>query len=250
MGAAETIQQEQEQEALPALLLVDDHHVTAEIERNYFASVGFRVHAATTATDVEQIVKTHDIDLMIIDLNFSKEQGLRTLQVAKKVSRNPRLKAIVTSVVGLPALRKTAYEAGADEFLVKPAPRPKVLKEIKKLTSQKTRDTERVKQSIELAYLLGGTRFVARTLDLSGDGVHLSASHLPEDGRPAIGSEITLSIILGKGEKALQVPGTVVRHTAEGFGVKFGDLGRLVKRQLDKYLLRFSMEHKASQYYL
>lgn len=238
---------------MPVLLLVDDHHVTSEIERNYFSNAGFRVLVAASLAEVEQLVTHQHVDVLMIDVNFAREQGLQVMQHAKALSRNKELKAVVTSLVGLPSVRKGAMEKGADQFIVKPAPRPKVLKEMKKILSKQTRGNERIRKQLEIRFTCGGNSFVSQTLDLSSDGVHLApganaATHARDV--PSVGSGIVLEFHLAHKDKVFQITGKVVRHTSEGFGVKFDELSKTAARALDKFLLEFSMEHRASQYYL
>lgn len=253
MGAAEKADNHLDHgaEALPSILLVDDHQVTADIERAYFAGVGFRVLLATTPADAESIVRQEHVDLIMIDVEFARKQGLKVMQAARRVSKNDKIKALVTSLVGSPEVRKQALAAGADGFFTKPAPRPKVLKEIKKMTEQKTRGSERIKQSLQIRCVVeGGEETVqARSLDISSEGMHLQLADA-QRSKPRMGAKVTLQFSLGGKEKPLSIAGDVVRHTQEGFGVKFGALNTIQSRQLDKYLLKFSMEHRASQYYL
>lgn len=234
-------------EIQPTLLLVDETPLTVEIERAYFASVGFHVLVASSVAQVEEIVRTQDVDLVMIDVSFAREQGLATARAARRASRNEELKVLVTSILSNPQLRKRAFEHGANDFLVKPAPRPKLLKEIKKLTSQAARGNERVRQEIVVHCTLRGAGFPAKTLDLSSDGMHLAAT---SNGNPAVGEPIDVEIRLGRNEKPLQLKGTVVRHTQEGFGVRFAEVSKPARRALDKYLLRFTLEHRATQFYL
>jgi len=237
-----------EPEPQPTLLLVDDTPVTVEIERSYFVSVGFKVVIASTPAQVEDAVRAQAIDLVMIDVNFAREQGLATVRAARRASRHEGMKILVTSILSNPQMRKKALEFGADDFLVKPAPRPKVLREIKKLTSQASRGGERVRQEVDVRCTLGAMNFAATTLDLSSDGMHLNPTKGAKS--PDVGTPIGVEIRLGRNEKPLHLQGTVVRQTQEGFGVRFEDSPKLSRRTLDKYLLRFSMEHRASQFYL
>jgi DNA-binding response OmpR family regulator len=237
-----------EAEHVPTLLLVDDTPVTVEIERAYFASVGFKVLVATTPKAVEETVRSSPVDLVMIDVNFAREQGLATARAARRATCHEGMRILVTSVLSNPQLRKKAKDHGADDILVKPAPRPKVLKEIKRLTSQASRGNERVRQEIDVRCHVGEAVIGATTLDISSDGVHLSAR--AAGIVPAVGTHLVMEIPLGRNEKPLSLKGTVMRHTEDGFGVRFDDMPKLARRTLDKFLLRFSMEHRASQFYL
>jgi|GEM_PF-669630 len=234
--------------AQSTILLADDTQVTVEIERAYFASVGFRVVVASNPKQVEDLVRSESIDLLMIDVNFARDQGLGTVRAARRASRNDQMKILVTSILSNPTLRKNAEAHGADDFLVKPAPRPKVLMEIKKLTSQAARHGERIRRSLDVTCRVGPVSFLATTLDLSSDGMHLVAKN--DITRPDVGATVSVEIQLGKSDKPLILEGSIVRHTQEGFGLRFGEVGKNTRRALDKFLLRFSMEHRASQYYL
>jgi len=228
------------------LLLVEDVSVTADIERSYFSSVGFNVVAASTVIDSESAVSRQWIDIVILDVAFAKKKGADLIPLLLKKSRNPSLKVIVTSVSGDASLRKSSIEAGASAFIVKPAPRPRYLKEIKKLSAQKARDSERVIQALEVEVEAGGTRVTTSALDISSEGIHLAMDAKgPIQG---VGLEVLLSFTIEG--KPVKIQGQIVRQTPKGVGIRFVQLGAQAQRLLDKFLLRYSMEQQASFFYL
>lgn len=247
MTAAENLEFQVDKKSV--VLVVDDHPVTADMERAYLGSVGFQVLVATDKQEALRMVRENEVDLVIVDMSFGKNQGLSVIQDARRSSKNKEIKFIATSVVGTPANRKSAEKAGAEGFIAKPAPRPKVLKEIKKLVAMKARDTERVKQNLAVELVIGKQKDTASTLDISSEGVHLAFSKKNKKV-PAVGTSIELFIPLSKDSKPIEISGEVVRHTAEGFGVRFVEMNKLAQRQLDKFLLTYSMEQRASKYYL
>lgn len=232
-------------ESSPLVLIVDDTRITADIERNFIVLSGFRVLVASSLQEVLDLVKEHAIDLIMIDVAFAKDKGLDVLSEARRLSCNSAMKALVTSMTSSNAVREKAEKSGADHFLVKPAPRQKVLKEIKALTSLAARDFERIKESLNVRLKLEDNTFRnAHSLDISEDGIHLGCDGV----KPALGAAISMEISVESG--LLNVSGSVVRHTTEGFGVRFDELTRTAKRALDKFILAHSMEAKASRYYL
>jgi DNA-binding response OmpR family regulator len=229
----------------PLVLIVDDTRITADIDRNFFVLSGFRVLVAATLDEVLDLVKSSPIDLVMVDLAFAKDKGLELVQEVRRVSCYAGMKVMVTSISASAEARNKAIKAGADVFLTKPAPRQKVLKEIKALTSLTARDSERVRQSLLVSLSIGGKgQPGAHSLDISEDGIHLAGA----GEKPAVGQVLEMKIDVGDAE--VSVSGTVVRHTPEGFGVRFSELGRNAKRALDKFILAHSMEEKASRYYL
>jgi len=248
MAAAESISNHNfgpENETV-TLLLVEDVSVTADIERSYFSSVGFNVVAASSVVDSESAVSKQWIDIVILDVAFAKKKGTDLIPILLKKSQNPALKVIVTSVSGDASLRKSSIEAGASAFIVKPAPRPRYLKEIKKLSAQKARDSERVIQALEVEVLTGANRVTAHALDISSEGIHVALD--TKATTHEVGLEVLLNFTIEG--KAVKIQGQIVRQTPKGVGIRFVQMGAQTQRLLDKFLLRYSMEHQASYFYL
>ncbi|MEN9808479.1 MAG: Response regulator receiver domain [Pseudomonadota bacterium] len=246
MTAAESIKPAIGAEQQVTLLLIEDVSVTAEIERSYFASVGFNVVAGGNVAEAESVIARDWVDIVIIDAAFARRKGIELIPLLLKSARNKEVKVIVTSVSGDISLKKAATAAGASAFIVKPAPRPRYLKEIKKLSAQKARDTERVYQSLEVEVAWNKKSLKAVALDVSSEGIHLAV----DAGSSVIelGAPIQLSFSIEG--KSLKLQGEVVRHTPKGVGVRFVGVGAQAQRLLDKFLLRYSMEHQASHFYL
>lgn len=254
MSAAKTLEDDKSvsTETPVTVLIVDDHQVTADLERTFLTGLGFQTFVASSEKDLQRYLRKESIDLLIMDLSFAKNQGLLLIRSVKRQAINKTMKVIATSVVGTHAHKQAANDAGADMFLVKPAPRTKILREIKTLVSQKARTTERVKKALSVTvFVEHANKVTGETLDISADGVHIrpkGSSH-----KPTIGSNVEVTLVLdndSKTKKPLIVGGVVMRHTAEGFGVKFGELTTSNQRLLDKFLLELSMEGRASKYYL
>lgn len=246
MTAAESIKPAIGAEQQVTLLLIEDVSVTAEIERSYFASVGFNVVAGGNVAEAESVIAREWVDIVIIDAAFARRKGIELIPLLLKSARNKEVKVIVTSVSGDVTLKKAATAAGASAFIVKPAPRPRYLKEIKKLSAQKARDTERIYQSLEVEVAWNKKSLKAVALDVSSEGIHLAVnagSNVIELGAP-----IQLSFTIEG--KSIKLQGEVVRHTPKGVGVRFVGVGAQAQRLLDKFLLRYSMEHQASHFYL
>ncbi|MEY4066072.1 MAG: Response regulator receiver domain [Pseudomonadota bacterium] len=248
MAAAESMKSDHEshQESPVTLLLIEDVSVTAEIERSYFASVGFNVIAASSVVDSESHIAREWVDIVIVDAGFARQKGIDLIPILRKSSKNKEVKVIVTSVSGDIQLKKSATTNGASAFIVKPAPRPRYLKEIKKLSAQKTRDTERVHQSLEVELNDGKSSVRAKTLDLSSEGIHLAM----DNPRSVLELGAVLQMSFTVEGKMVKVQGQVVRHTPKGVGIRFVSIGAQAQRLLDKFLLRYSLEQQSSHFYL
>jgi CheY-like chemotaxis protein len=245
IGTADTAVDSQKRSRI---LLVDEHAVTAEIERNYLSSVGFEVSLATDTEQAMSKIAAESFDLIMIDTNFRGDKGVETLRVLKARSSNPAVKSIISGLSFPPPLKQKARDAGADEIFIKPVPRPQVLKELKKLLANEVRVNERISHALNLVLKWNEAVQNCTTLDLSAEGVHLSA--LKGSQRPEIGAMVEMDIQLTQSESLSKVQGEVMRHTAEGFGVRFQKLKKTDQKKLDKYILRHSLEHAASHFYL
>lgn len=249
------------------ILLVDEHAITAEIERKYLVSVGFEVVLATETEQAMAKIAAEPFDLVMIDTSFRGDKGAETLMVLRKKSCNPGVKSLVSGLSFPPPLKKRVREAGADEIFVKPIPRPQMLREIKKLTAQDIRVTERIPHTLHLVLKWEQGVFNCQTLNVSADGLHLSAwspsankgfvrqglgSPAPSEAlsRPPIGALVEMDVQLTESEHLTKIQGEVMRHTPEGFGVRFVKLKKSDQKKLDKYILRHSLEHAASHFYL
>jgi DNA-binding response OmpR family regulator len=233
------------------VLIAEDSSLNGEIERNYFSSVGFDTKLATTPQQVESILASENVDVLIVDVGFAGDKGLSMVKVASRVSQNPNLRILVTSVRQTPEIRRKVVESGAHAFVSKPSPRPVLLKEVKKLGKQAARTSERVHEQLQVTASFESLNwsFDGVSLDVSSEGIHIQyGSHLSRS-KPALGTNVSVTLHF-KSEKPLVVAGNVVRHTPEGLGVKFEELNKTVQRALDKFLLKHSIEHKASHFYL
>lgn len=88
MSAAESINPigGDEQDLAPVtLLLIEDVSVTAEIERSYFASVGFNVVAAGSVAEAEAAISREWVDIVIIDAAFARGKGIDFISILRKM---------------------------------------------------------------------------------------------------------------------------------------------------------------------
>ncbi len=99
------------------VLVVDDELITRECLCNYFAEERYRVLAAATAEEAEQILAREAVDLVLLDIRMPGKDGLtltRELRVHSEVGIiliSARQDA-VDQLIGL--------ECGADDYVTKP----------------------------------------------------------------------------------------------------------------------------------
>lgn len=105
-----------------AVLLVDDEPSVRAMMRAALAHAAseLQIWEASSGAEAFAILGAHAIDLIVLDLGLPDCDGLA---VCRAVKENPATQAVFISVVTariLPSDRQAAFDAGADEFVVKP----------------------------------------------------------------------------------------------------------------------------------
>lgn len=99
------------------LLVVDDDPGLRELLQEYLTSQGFEVIAVADGVEMEQFLRQHDVNLVILDLMLPGEDGL---SLARKLRANSNLPIIMLSARGDDVDRIIGLEVGADDYLAKP----------------------------------------------------------------------------------------------------------------------------------
>ena len=100
------------------LLAVEDEPDLAEVVADYLGGAGHAVDLALTADEAEAALASTAYDLILLDLQLPDGDGLRLLrQLRQAGNRTPVM--IVTARDRI-SERVAGFEAGADDYLVKP----------------------------------------------------------------------------------------------------------------------------------
>ena len=99
------------------ILVVDDEPGVRKILRRCFEREQFVVQEAADSADTLHQLKTHNIDLITLDLNLRNEDGLELARQIRQLSQVPIIMVsgkgdLIDTVVGL--------EVGADDYISKP----------------------------------------------------------------------------------------------------------------------------------
>jgi len=108
------------------ILIVDDEEDILELVKYNVEREGFQTVCAVTGEQALQIVKTDQVDLVILDLMLP---GINGLEVAKSIKRNPEkmsIPIIMLTAKGEETDIVTGLELGADDYVTKPFS-PKIL---------------------------------------------------------------------------------------------------------------------------
>jgi two-component system, sensor histidine kinase and response regulator len=118
------------------VLVVDDSEDDIEMLRRVLANEDTVVHGLTDSTQAEQVFSEFEPDLLLLDLHMPQPDGLEILRRLRDArSKQGYLPVLVlTGDVGS-AVRNSALDLGADDFLTKPLDRKEVVLRARNLLS-------------------------------------------------------------------------------------------------------------------
>jgi two-component system, OmpR family, KDP operon response regulator KdpE len=114
--------------AMHVILVVEDDSGIQNILRMLFEANGFRVVIEKTAKAGQQAARVHRPDAMIVDLGLPDGDGITVIQEVRVWSAVP---VIVLSARTAEEQRLAAFEAGADDYVIKPFSAPELLARVR-----------------------------------------------------------------------------------------------------------------------
>jgi len=112
------------------LLVVDDEDVARQSLTDILKLEGYNVASASNGQAAVEYVRTHPIDLMIVDLRMPGMDGLEVVQVVNQIAPDTEvvlLTAFASTESAVQALRLRIHD-----YLMKPAPPAQVIATVKK----------------------------------------------------------------------------------------------------------------------
>ena len=106
---------------MATILIVDDYQVTLRVLSTQLRKYGYDVFTAGSAREALARLAETPIDLAILDIAMPEVDGLMLLRQLRGDARYHMLPVIMLTASGLDHDRITAREAGANDFLSKPA---------------------------------------------------------------------------------------------------------------------------------
>jgi PAS domain S-box-containing protein len=102
------------------LLLVEDNEENIATIGNYLQAQGFSVSIARNGFEAINSVKAKKPDLILMDIQMPKMDGLETIKRLRKKVDADEIPIIALTALAMPGDREKCLEAGADEYLTKP----------------------------------------------------------------------------------------------------------------------------------
>ena len=101
----------------PHILVVDDDTRLRELLRSFLSRNGFRVTAASSASEARQRLQGLDFDLIVLDVMMPGQTGL---EFAGELRRTDDVPILMLTAMGEPKDRIAGLEKGVDDYLGKP----------------------------------------------------------------------------------------------------------------------------------
>jgi DNA-binding response OmpR family regulator len=117
------------------ILVVDDEPVARQSLTDILRLEGYTVNSVPNGQAAVEFVRTHPVDLMVVDLRMPGMDGLEVIQVVNQISPETEiilLTAFATTETAIQALRLRIHD-----YLLKPASPAQVLNSIRKGLSRK-----------------------------------------------------------------------------------------------------------------
>jgi CheY-like chemotaxis protein len=111
----------QHPESPPHVLIADDHFDTREILRHYFEAMGFRVSEASNGEEALAAMRAERPDALVLDIQMPKLDGLGVLRALRADQALADLRVLALSAHAMVAEVREITEAGADQYMAKPA---------------------------------------------------------------------------------------------------------------------------------
>ncbi len=112
------------------ILVVDDSSTVRKLIINILKSADYETVEAVDGVDALEKLAQEDIDLIIADLNMPRMNGLELIRTIRKDPVYSDIPIVMLTTEGSEEDKKRGFEAGANVYLVKPAPPSLILYKI------------------------------------------------------------------------------------------------------------------------
>src|SRR5690242_8183019 len=101
----------------PSVLIVDDEAAVCRMLSTYLSENGFHTESVGSGTEMVGCLEAGRYDLVLLDLNMGRENGLDFLRVLNSDTRPP---IIIISACKHPVDKVVGLELGAEDYIGKP----------------------------------------------------------------------------------------------------------------------------------
>ncbi|MCP4317296.1 MAG: response regulator [Hyphomicrobiales bacterium] len=145
------------------LLVCDDELDVREMVHEYLCKRGFNVSKAASSDELRAILAGTKIDLIILDINMPREDGLTTLRSLRIDDQTP---VVMLTAAGEVVDRIIGLEMGADDYLGKPVDLRELEARVKAVLRRRSADSPKKKVDA------GTAQFGEYVLDIESAKMH------------------------------------------------------------------------------
>ncbi len=113
------------------VLIVDDEYRIREVIKEYCKAENYEVFEASDGLEAVEFLKTHDVDVVILDIMMPKMDGYSAYVEIKKIKPVP---TIILSARSEEYDKLYGFELGIDDYLTKPFSPKELIARIKAIT--------------------------------------------------------------------------------------------------------------------
>ena len=118
------------------LLVVDDDKTTRKLLGLYLRGKGYEVVPAENGLDAIEKLGTESIDLVVTDMNMPYMDGIELTKILRSDSNLKNMPIIMVTTEADDDERKKAFDAGVDDYLVKPTNADAITDSIKRIVKK------------------------------------------------------------------------------------------------------------------
>ena len=133
------------------ILVVEDDAGLRDDVVEYLSRNGFEAHTASDAQELDSVLASTPVDLIVLDIMLPGENGL---SVCRRIASPSGPAIIIMSAMGEEVDRVVGLELGADDYLAKPVSPRELLARIRAVLRR--RDTAPVGQKAGMVYHFAG----------------------------------------------------------------------------------------------
>jgi len=104
----------------PLILLADDNEANRQTLDDYLSNKGYRMLLAYNGKEALEMVKVHQPDLILMDIQMPEMDGLKATTLIRSDPAIAHIPIIALTALAVPGQAEKCFAAGFDEYLVKP----------------------------------------------------------------------------------------------------------------------------------
>jgi len=146
------------------ILVADGDRLARNFLRDLLTTAGYRVRVVGSGPQVLRLIRHDPPDLLLLDVHLPDVHGLAVLEQVRKTAGGQHLPVILITEPGGKTEMVKGFEAGADDFLLKPVSQVELMARVKGHLRAKTYQDELEGEKQDLASVLEMSKAVTSAL--------------------------------------------------------------------------------------